>query len=76
MSTLYEAYVGIDVGKAAHRACAVDAVGEVLFNVAVAANVKQFFLGKVRTSSYPLVSRLFQRLVSTFPFPLVKIFPL
>lgn len=35
MRTLYDAYIGIDVGKAAHRACAVDASGEVLFNVAV-----------------------------------------
>ena len=26
------AYIGFDVGKSAHRACAVDARGEVLFN--------------------------------------------
>lgn len=35
MSTRYGTYLGIDVGKAAHRACAVDASGKVLFNVAV-----------------------------------------
>jgi len=36
MRTVYETCIGIDAGKTAHRACAVDSSGEVLFNAPVA----------------------------------------
>lgn len=35
MGTLYDTYIGVDVGKTMHRACAVTASGEVVFNVTV-----------------------------------------
>jgi transposase len=35
MGAVYESYLGIDVGKKGHRACAIDRAGRVLFNVPV-----------------------------------------
>jgi len=35
LGDVYECYVGIDVGKKGHRACAIDSTGAILFNVAL-----------------------------------------
>jgi len=65
--TAYEYYLGIDVGKMSHRACAIDGGGNVLFNIEVKNTDAELHAALKRISKDSLVVVDQKRNIATLP---------